>query len=65
MYHQVPKVLARNKEDAAMFQKHWNSRISPGEVVYGHSEEGKEYVAQVKQDGLVPKVTFHKKSVYV
>ena len=65
MYHQVPKVLARNKEDAAMFQKHWNSRISPGEVVYGHSEEGKEYVAQVKQDGLVPKVTFHKKNVYV
>ena len=47
MFHSVPKVLCKNKE-AAVFQKHWNDRVSPGEVMYGHSKSGKQMVSAIK-----------------
>ena len=37
--HAVPKVLARNKERALLFQKHWNTHVSPGNLWF-HKDDG-------------------------
>ena len=65
MFHSVPKVLCKNKEDAAVFQRHWNERVSPGAVMYGHSKSGKQMVSAIKERGLVPKSSINQKNVYL
>tara|TARA_B110000495_G_scaffold3868_1_gene2884 strand:+ start:460 stop:3243 length:2784 start_codon:yes stop_codon:yes gene_type:complete len=64
MYHAVPKKLAQNKEDALIFQKYWNFEVSPGEVVYGYSEGGREQVRWALEQNLSPRGSFHSKSVF-
>ena len=51
MYHAVPKRLCRNIEDAKVFEEQWNFKVSPGEVMYGHSKSGKETVSTIKKAG--------------
>lgn len=65
MYHAVPKILCRNIEDAKVFEKQWNFKVSPGEVVYGHSKTGKNMVGTIKKAELSPKTSFHRKSVFL
>ena len=65
MFHSVPKVLCKNKEDAAVFQKHWNDRVSPGEVMYGHSKSGKQRVLAIKERGLAPRSSINRKNVFL
>ena len=65
MFHSVPKVLCKNKEDAAVFQRHWNERVSPGAVMYGHSKSGKQMVSAIKERGLVPESSINQKNVYL
>ena len=64
MYHAVPSKLCRNLEDAKIFQQQWNWKVSSGEVMYGHSRNGREQVSEIKSAGLSPKGTFHRKSVF-
>ena len=64
MFHSVPKKLAQNKEDAAIFQKHWNFEVSPGEVMYGYSKDGREQVRWAVEQNLSPRGDFHSKSVF-
>ena len=65
MYHAVPRDLCRNLEDAKVFERQWNWKVSPGEVQYGHSRSGKEMVTEIKRAGLYPKSSTHKKSVFL
>ena len=65
MFHAVPKMLCRNIEDAKVFEEQWNFKVSPGEVMYGHSKSGKETVSTIKKAGLSPTTSFHRKSVFL
>ena len=65
MFHSVPKVLCKNKEDAAVFQRHWNERVSPGAVTYGRSKSGKQMVSAIKERGLVPRSLINQKNVFL
>ena len=65
MFHSVPKVLCKNKEDAAVFQRHWNERVSPGAVTYGRSKSGKQMVSAIKERGLVPRSSINQKNVFL
>ena len=65
MFHSVPKVLCKNKVDAAVFQRHWNERVSPGAVMYGHSKSGKQMVSAIIERGLVPKSSINQKNVFL
>ncbi|MEE2630192.1 MAG: DEAD/DEAH box helicase family protein [Candidatus Thermoplasmatota archaeon] len=65
MYHAVPKVLCRSLEDAQVFEQQWNWKVSPGEVIYGHSKDGKLLVSTIKGSGRAPKSSFHRKSVFL
>ena len=64
MYHAVPSCLANTKERAAVFQKYWNRHVSPGEVTYTRSANGKQLVEHAQMNGLVPEFGLHQKSVY-
>ena len=64
MYHAVPSCLANTKERAAVFQKYWNLHVSPGEVTYTRSANGKQLVEHAQMNGLVPEFGLHQKSVY-
>ena len=65
MFHAVPRKLCRNMEDAKVFERQWNWKVSPGEVQYGHSRSGKQMVLEIKQAGLSPRSSTHKKSVFL
>ena len=64
MYHAVPSCLANTKERAAVFQQYWNLHVSPGEVTYTRSANGKQLVEHAQMNGLVPEFGLHQKSVY-
>ena len=64
MYHAVPSKLCRNLESAKIFQQQWNWKVSPGEVMYGHSKSGREQVSEIKVAGLSPGESLHRKSVF-
>lgn len=40
--HPVPSLLGRNRERAQAFHRSWNRHVSPGELHYARSEEGKQ-----------------------
>ncbi len=46
------------------FKKYWNFEVSPGEVVYGYSKDGREQVRWAVQQNLSPRGDFHSKSVF-
>ncbi|MFO0906156.1 MAG: DEAD/DEAH box helicase family protein [Pirellulales bacterium] len=65
MWHAVPAALAKNKELVALFQKHWNQLVSPGEAVYAQRGEGEQFVQEAKAKGLVPESSVHEKEVFL
>lgn len=65
MWHAVPKVFAQNKTRVAVFQKHWNRHVSPGDAVFVQRGEGKELLENVRAAGLEPDASVSKKEVFV
>ena len=65
MLHTVPSVLARNRESVAVFQKHWNTQVSPGNAVFALRDEGKELLEEARRNGQVPQTTVHGKEIYL
>jgi len=65
MLHAVPSVLAKSKELAAIYQRHWNEHVSPGEAIYAHRGEGEELVEEMRRAGLVPAGEIHRKEVFM
>ncbi len=64
MLHAVPSALARNKELVAIFQRHWNRFVSPGEAVYAHQGPGRALVAQARREGWTSKARLHRKEIF-
>ena len=65
MYHSIPKSLCQNKEDAEIFQKNWNWFVSPGEVIYVHSDIGSKKLQNAIENNLYPQGSFHIKDVFI
>lgn len=65
MFYRVPSCLAKHKDDAERFEKYWNVLVSPGEVLYAHSKDGKDAMAFAKASGLVSQTVQHLKDVYL
>ncbi len=65
MLHAVPKSLAKNKQLAATYGRHWNAHVSPGQPVFTRSEEGLELVQIATQEGNAPIVNIHHKEVFL
>ncbi|MCI0712802.1 MAG: type III restriction endonuclease subunit R, partial [Chloroflexi bacterium] len=47
-YHSVPYILGINKERANMFYNIWHQRVSPGELIYTRSTDGREVLLKAR-----------------
>jgi len=65
MLHAVPSVLARNKDLAAIYARHWNQHVSPGQVVYAYQGEGERVLDQARQSGQIPQGTIRDKDIFL
>ncbi|MHC4251259.1 MAG: DEAD/DEAH box helicase, partial [Planctomycetota bacterium] len=65
MWHSVPSALSRRKELAAVYQRHWNAQVSPGEAVYAHRGEGELIVAEALREGLAPCAAIREKDIFM
>ncbi len=65
MLHAVPSVLAKNKDLALVYQRHWNRCVSPGEALYAYRGAGKELIAAALREGQTPKGRIHKKEIFM
>lgn len=64
MYHAVPSCLANSKERALVYQRYWNKYVSPGEITFVRSANGKQLVESAQLSGMVPAFTLHQKTIY-
>lgn len=65
MYHTVPKILAASAEKAEIFQRYWNEFVSPSELFYARSKEGKIRVDIIKSSTMVPQNSIHRKEIFL
>jgi hypothetical protein len=65
MLHAVPEVLAKNKERVAIYQQHWNQRVSPGEAVYAYHGSGEKLVEEARRSGQIPGSEIHEKEIFL
>lgn len=66
MLHAVPSPLAKHKDTVAIYKRHWNSHVSPGEAYYAHQGEGKMILSLAIDAGQVPQQsTIHKKDIFL
>jgi len=65
MYHTVPKILAASAEKAEIFQRYWNEFVSPSELFYARSKEGKIRVDIIKSSTMVPQNSLHRKEIFL
>ena len=64
MLHAVPSALAKNKELVAIYERHWNEQVSPGEAFFAQRGDGEERVAAARQAGQIPKAVVHEKEIF-
>ena len=65
MLHAVPTSLAKKKETVAVFEKHWNTHVSPGSATFAQRGKGLESLDQAKMDGLEASPTIHEKEIFL
>ena len=56
--------LAKNKELAAVYTRHWNAHVSPGQAVYAMTGEGKQLIEHALRDGVTPGLAMHRKEIF-
>ena len=65
MYHTVPKILAASSEKAEIFQQYWNQFVSPSELFYARSKDGKMRVEIIKASTMIPQNSLHRKEIFL
>ena len=53
------------KERAEVFQRHWNYYIGISEITYARSDSGKIFLHELRKKRLGPKITMHRKQVFL
>jgi hypothetical protein len=64
MLHAVPTVLAKNKDLAEVYQRHWNRLVSPGEAIYAYGATGEQLIADARRQGHLPSGRIQEKEVF-
>ena len=63
--HAVPKVLARNKERALLFQKHWNTHVSPGNLWFHKDDGTRSMLKEAAEKDWLPDDVVRQKEVFL
>ena len=61
----VPKVLARNKERALLFQKHWNTHVSPGNLWFHKDDGTRSMLKEAAEKDWLPDDVVRQKEVFL
>lgn len=64
MLHAVPSALAKNRDLAAIYARHWNGHVSPGQAAFAYRGEGQRLVEEARREGHVPRSTIHEKEIF-
>jgi hypothetical protein len=64
MLHAVPDALAKNKGLAAIYARHWNEHVSPGEPVYALHAKGERLLLKARRSGREPRHTPRRHEVF-
>lgn len=64
MLHAIPSVLAKNRDLVAIYQRHWNRLVSPGEAIFALRGEGQELLDQAQRLGQTPHSHVHEKEIF-
>ena len=62
--HTVPSPLARTKDLAALYARHWNVHVSPGRPVYAHRAPGRQLIQQARRAPHRPQPTVREKEIF-
>jgi hypothetical protein len=65
MLHAVPNLLAKNKDLAEVYQRHWNRHVSPGEPIYALGASGEALIQAARRQGQLPSGKIHEKDVFI
>jgi len=65
MMHAVPSTLAKNKDLVAIFERHWNRHVSPGQAIYAHHGEGEKLVDEARRKKQTPSGEVHDKEIFI
>ena len=65
MWHGVPSALAKNRELVSIFERHWQTHVSPGEAKYAYTGAGADIVQQARRSGQTPHGPVHVKEVFL
>ncbi|MEK6258529.1 MAG: DEAD/DEAH box helicase family protein [Planctomycetota bacterium] len=65
MWHGVPSALAKNRDLVSIFERHWQTHVSPGEAKYAYTGEGADIVQQARRSGQTPHGPVHVKEVFL
>lgn len=64
MIHAVPSSLAKNRELVAIFQRHWNRLVSPGQAQFTQRGEADAMLEEARRTGQVATTLVHEKEVF-
>lgn len=65
MLHAVPTALARNKDLVAIYERHWNQRVSPGEAIFALRGGADEQIDRARQRGQLSTAWVREKEVFL
>ena len=65
MLHAVPSALARNRDLVAIYEKHWNRHVSPGEAIYTLRGSADDLLAQARRKNELSSSWVHEKEVFL
>jgi superfamily II DNA or RNA helicase len=63
--HAVPSAMARNKDVVAIYQRHWNRYVSPGDALYAYQGEGARLLEEAQRTGCVPQSGIREKQIFL
>ena len=58
-------LLAKNKRSVEVYQRYWNTHVSPGVALYAYQGEGSRLLEQARRDHLVPGSEIREKEVFL
>lgn len=65
MLHAVPSALARNRDLVAVYEKHWNRHVSPGEAIYTLRGNADELLDKARRRSALSSSWVHEKEVFL
>jgi superfamily II DNA or RNA helicase len=65
MLHAVPSALAKNRDLVAIYEKHWNRRVSPGEAIFTLRGSADELLEQARKRSQLSSSWVHEKEVFL